>query len=393
MRRTSLLLVFAAALAAGPGLAAGRMDNETLQRSFVEAMQRLESGDLERAETILRSVLKGASTPRVKLELARALFLRGKYREAKALFEEVMTRTDTPWRVRDNIAHFVRQIEERVGYLKLGSTLISDSNPRNLPPQKEVTIGNLQLTPTEAPRKMTGSRHTVQGWLPVNRPFRGGGYLNASLSDYSGEDSDRLTADLGVLKELSDDGRVRAKAGFELGMAGGRRLYQFPYLGFDSVLSQSESSRVTAEAKVGRIDVPDAGYLDATAATAAAAWRKTLSPAASASFRGTVEVSDANEHPYSYHGWELSPGIDLFQQRSLFLIGARAAVGARSYHGKDPLFGERRSDTRYRLEVSLGNKRWRWQDRYVSLLASFERTDSSIGFYDYRKFNVSLVLE
>lgn len=393
MRHISLLLLLAVALTAGPGPAAAGMDNETLQRSFIEAMQRLEAGDLELAESILRSMLKDTRRPRVKLELARALFTQGKYKESKALFDEIMTRTDTPWRVRDNIAHFVRLIEERIGYLKLASTFVSDSNPRNLPPQKKLSIGNLQLTPTEAPKKLTGSRYSVQGWLPVNRPFHGGGYLTASLFDYSGYDSDRLTVDFGALKELSDDGRVRAKAGFEFGMLGGRQLYQFPYLGLDSVLAERESSRVAAEAKISRINVPNAGYLDATAASAGASWRKALSPAAVASFSGTIEFSDAKERPYSYHGWEFSPGINVFREQSLFLFGVRAAVGARNYHDTDPLFGERRSDTRYRLEVSLGNKRWRWQDRYISLRASFERTDSSIGFYSYDRFNVSVVMD
>lgn len=391
MRRLSRLVVLLVATAAAPAAAA--MDNEALQHSFLEAMQRVEAGDLERAESILRSMLKHTRTPRVTLELARTLYLRGKYRESKALFEDVMTRTETPWRVRDNIAGYIRDIEKRVGYLKLGSTFVSDSNPRNLPPQKEVAIGNLQLTPTEAPKNLTGSRYTVEGWLPVNRPFRGGGYLNASLTDYSGDESDGITADVGVLREISEDGRVRAKAGFELGTLGGRQLYQLPYVGVDSVLSENESSRVTAEAKLGRVNVPDAGYLDATTATAAATWRKTLSPAAVTSLNGSIEFSDAEERAYSYHGWELSPGIDLFSERSLFLVGARVAVGARSYHDTDPLFGARRSDRRYKLEVSLGHKRWRWQNHYVALRASLERTDSSIGFYSYNRFNVSVVME
>jgi len=391
MRRLSLLVVLLVACAATP--AKGAMDNEALQRSFIEALQNLEAGELERAESILRSILKDARTPRVKLELARALFLQGKYRESKTLFEDVLARSDTPWRVRDNVAGYVREIEERVGYLKLGSTFVSDSNPRSLPQQKEMSIGNLQLTPTEAPKKLIGSRYTIQGWLPVNRPFHGGGYLNASLTDYSGEESDRLTADLGVLREVSDDGHVRAKAGYELGTLGGRQVYQLPYVGLDSVLSEKDASRVTAEAKLGRLNVSDANYLDATAATATINWRKTLSPAAATSLGGMIEFSDANERPYSYHGWEIRPGIDFFQERSLFLVGAHAAMGGRSYHDTDPLFGERRSDTRYRLELSLGNKRWRWQDRYVSLRASFERTDSSIAYYSYNRFNVSLVME
>ena len=68
-----------------------------------------------------------------------------------------------------------------------------------------------------------------------------------------------------------------------------------------------------------------------------------------------------------------------------FLLEAGEAV--------DPLFGERRSDTTTRLEMSLANKRWRWRDNRISLVASLERNRSNIGFYGYRKFNLSVVVE
>ena len=136
-----------------------------MQRAFVEAMQQLRAGNFERAEGILRDMLKRTGSPRVKLELARVLYLEGKDAEAKALFKEVSMQSDTPWRVRDNIAPFVRSIEERSGYVKLGVTVVSDSNPRNLAPQEEFTIGNLHVTPTEAPKKVTGLRYSVPSCL------------------------------------------------------------------------------------------------------------------------------------------------------------------------------------------------------------------------------------
>jgi hypothetical protein len=59
----------------------------------------------------------------------------------------------------------------------------------------------------------------------------------------------------------------------------------------------------------------------------------------------------------------------------------------------DPLFGARRSDAKRRVEVTLGNKQWRWKNSYVSLVASLERNNSNIEFYSYRKANVSIVVE
>ena len=134
MPRIVLALMLAAAAAAWPGLA---RSGDALQREFVEAMQQLKAGHLAGAERILRAMLERTDSPRVKLELARVLYLEGRDAEAKALFREVSARSDTPWRVRDNIAPFVRSIEERSGYLRFGVTVVSDSNPRSLPAQEE----------------------------------------------------------------------------------------------------------------------------------------------------------------------------------------------------------------------------------------------------------------
>ncbi len=391
MRRLVLTLLLAATAAAGPALAQSK--DEAMQRAFVEAMQQLRAGHLDEAERILRGMLEHTHSPRVKLELARVLYLEGKDARAKALFKEVSMQSDTPWRVRDNIAPFVRSIEERSGYLKLGVTIVSDSNPRNLAAQEEFTIGNFRVMPTEAPQKMTGLRYSVQGWLPAHGASRTGGYLNASFADYPGRQLDRITADFGLLRNLSASGRTRGKAGVELGTLGGKRLYHFPYLGLDSVLRQTETYRIAGEVKLGKVNFADYGYLDANYLSASASVRKAVSQTAALSLSVTLEHSQARERAYSYAGWQLGPGIDLFWAKSLYLLGARAALGSRRYKAVDPLFGQQRRDTTQRLEATVSNKRWRWRDNRISLVASIERNHSNIGFYSYRKFNLSVAIE
>lgn len=391
MRRLIFFLSLAGALSSGPVPAQSR--EEALQRMFVEGVQQLEEGKLTQAESIFREMLKTTDSPRVKLELARTLFLQGKYEEAKKLFQEVATQSDTPWRVRDNIEHFVRQIEERTGYLKFGISLVSDSNPRNLSQQREFSIGGLRVTPTEAPKKVTGLRYSAQGWKPFVDPVRVAGYFTASYVDYPNQDLDRLTVDAGLARNISESGRVRGKAGIEFGTFGGNRLYQFPYLGLDSVLAETQTARLTGELKAGKVTFPDFDYLDATNTSVALSARKILSQSVVASLSGRAEVSNARERPYSYYGWEVGPAIDTFWMETTFLIGARAIYGLRKYEETDPLFGERRSDSRARLDVTVGNKKWRWRNSYVSLVASHERAHSSIEFYSYRKSGLSIVVE
>jgi hypothetical protein len=383
-------LVFTSLLVGG--LAYGQPSDENLQRAFVGGAQQLQAGKLAQAERTFRAMLEVTDSPRVKLELARTLFLQGNYDEAKILFKEVSLRSDTPWRVRDNVATFVRDIEERTGYLKWGVTMVSDSNPGNLARQKEFSIGDLQVTPTEAPKRLTGLRYSVQGWQPL-APIGGAGYLTASYVDYPSEEFDRLTVDAGLARKLVASGRVRGKAGLEFGTADGSSLYQFPYLGLDAVLAQSETSRLAGELKLGKVRFSDFDYLNATYRSGALSLRRELTQSVAATLRAAVEGSRAAEQPYTYYGWDLAPGISTFWLETTFLVGATLSFGKRKYAEVDPLFARRREDEKTRLEVTVGNKKWRWRDSYVALVASLEENRSNVGFFDYQKTNLSVVIE
>ena len=386
MRRLVIVLLLALASAVH-----AQTDAE-LQRAFVYSMQQLEAGDGAQAESTFREILKYTDSARVKLELARALYVQGKDEQAKLLFKEVSMQSETPWRVRDNIALFVRDIEERSGYLKFGVTVVSDSNPGNLARQREFSIGDIQVTPTEAPKRVTGLRYSVQAWQPF-APIRGAGYLTASYVDYPTQEFDRLTVDAGLAKNLVASGRVRGKAGLEFGTADGASLYQYPYLGLDAVLAQSESYRLAGELKFGRVRFSDFDYLDATYRSAALSLRRELSQSVAGTLRTAIEGSRAAEDPYTYYGWDLAPGISTFWPETTFLIGATVSYGRRKYAEADPMFGVRREDERTRAELTVGNKQWRWRDSYVVLVASFEETRSNIGFFSYQKANLSVVIE
>lgn len=391
MHRLALALCMLLSLAATPARA--QQADPDLQRAFAEGMQLLESGHAARAERVFRRMLERTDSPRVKLELARALYAQGRLKEARALFKEVSARPETPWRVRDNIAGFVADIEERTGYLKLGFTVISDSNPRNLAPQEEFSIGNLRVTPTEAPEKEYGLRYALRGWRPFTASGRTAGYLAAAYSDFAGHEIDRLTLDFGVMQALTDSGRVRGKAGIEASTFGGNRLYDFPYAGLDAVLAQAPEWRLTGEAKIGKVRFARFSYLDADFASAALAVRRRLGASAAGSLRVGVERSHAAEEPYSYAGWDLSPGASVLWPATAYTLAASALYGERRYDAPDPLFGRVRKDARARLELTLGNKNWRWRDWRLALVAALEENRSSIEYFSYRKANLSVIVD
>jgi hypothetical protein len=376
-------------LAAAPAWA--QPNEEALQRAFAAGMELLEAGNAAEAERLFRELATRVPSPRVKLELARAMYAQGKLDEAKALFREVSRQSDTPWRVRDNIEQFVASIEERTGYLKWGATIVSDSNPRNIAAQREFAIGDLLVTPTEAPEKLTGLRYSLQGWKPLAAAT--GVYGTAAYTDFPRSDVDRLTVDGGLVTHLSASGRLRGKAGAELGSLAGKLLYTYPYVGADSILHEDLLHRLAGELRFGTVRFPDFHYLDATNLTGALTASRRLSHNASASLRAALEHSKAAEQPYSYGGLDAGLGFSLLLPQSALVLGANAALGSREYGDADPLFGRVRKDRKARMELKLGNKNWRWRDKAILLLASLERNESSIGFYSYRKTNVSILVE
>lgn len=388
MRRRAAVALLAA-LHGAPALA--QWSEEALQRAFVAGMQQLEAGNAAEAEQTFRDLAGRVPSARVKLELARALYAQGKLDEAKALFKEVSVHSDTPWRVRDNIGHYVAAIEERTGYLKWGATVVSDTNPKSIAAQKEFAIGDIVVTPDEAPEKMVGARYTVQGWKPLSATT--GVYGAASYTDFPNRNADRFIVDGGAVRSLVDSGRVRGKAGLELGTFADKLLYTYPYLGVDAVLHEDALNRLAGEAKAGPVRFPDFHYLDAVNVTAALTASRTLSPTAAASARIALEHSDAAERPYSYGGVDGGLGLNVLLPQSAFYLGANASVGARDYAVADPVFGQVRKDRKARAELKLGNKNWRWGDKAVALVASLEKNDSSIGFYSYRKTSVSILVE
>jgi Surface lipoprotein assembly modifier/Tetratricopeptide repeat len=376
-----------AALAEGP--------DPEIQRAFVEGGRLLQAGDYAAAERIFRALLQKTNSPRVKLELARTLFYERRYKEARALFKEVLLEPEIPWRVRDNVEAFIGQIDNIVGYVKGSVAVITDTNPENITNQREFTVGGIRLTflPPSENHTVTGLRYLVEAFQPVSQEHRLSSYLTGSYIDYPAQTLDRLTVDMGLTKELGQEGRSALKAGVEWGTYGGRQLYHFPYAAGLHVLSQSSSYRITGQVKAGHISFPYYSYLDADYLSLTASGIRSLSASVAASLNATVEDSSANEKPYSFTGMALAPGIAWLLADPALLVKANFSVGERRYAAIDPLFGIQRVDRKNWAEVSVRSKKWRWLGFTPVLLLSAEKNNSNIDYYSYKKAIISVGFE
>lgn len=369
--------------------------NPEIQRAFVEAGRLLEAGDYARAERILQELVRRTNSPRVKLELARTLFYEKRYRESRALFKAVQLEPDIPWRVRDNIDAFMRQIDNIIGYVRGAVSVISDNNPENITSQREFTIGGIRLTflPPKENKKVTGLRYFVDAYQPIWQDGRLSTYLTAAYLDYPGKAVDRLTVDMGLTKGLDQDGRAALKGGFEWGTFAGQELYKFPYAAWLTVLSQSSTYRITGMAKAGRVSYPDYSYLDADYFSLGISGVRALSDTAAASLTTTIEDSHSDEKPYSYTGLALVPGISWLLTEPAVLLKANCSLGERHYAASDPLFGIQRNDQRVFAELAVRKKTWRFMNFTPVLYLSFEKNESNIDYYSYQKVNFSIGFE
>src|SRR5512139_171717 len=251
MRRFGAVLACAAALAGPPALAEEPPDGtvqdsrDAYQARFLLGVEALHAGNPMRAATIFEPLLAETGSPRVKLELARALFLMQDYERSEQLFREVLALPELPWRVAENIRVYLDEIDMATGYVKFSVSMVSDSNPRNFTNSREVFIGGQTLTvvPPGDNRQVYGARLSVRGYRPLDEKRRTTAYFTASYSDFPSYTFDRLTGDVGLAQAVPGVSWLKAKAGFEGARLDGHTLYRLPYVGALAAMAPSEGCR------------------------------------------------------------------------------------------------------------------------------------------------------
>lgn len=183
------------------------------------------------------------------------------------------------------------------------------------------------------------------------------------------------------------------RGGIEKGTFGGHSLYDFPYVAYRQVISELPRQRLTGEVKVGTVNFPHYGYMDATYGSAALSVVTTVSETVALGLNLRLDRSNAREAPYSYTGVALGPVLWSLIDRPAILVTPEVSFGKRDYRAADPLFGQDRTDHKTLMELAVRSRHWRWSNLRPALIVSTEHNRSSIGFYEYEKVNFSLALE
>lgn len=190
---------------------ASAADPDELQRRFLYALALVNKGQPSAGVEILKELYEQAPTDRIRLELARALFLAGDLKTSRQLFVEAY-RDTPPADVRANITRFIEAIDRVKGRLSVGASVAYYANPLQQPGTFEFVFAGIGLTfePDEKYRNAWG----INGTVDYQKEFKNG--LNvaviAGYRELPGTLADRFVGDASIGRSLKD-GKYEIRAG------------------------------------------------------------------------------------------------------------------------------------------------------------------------------------
>lgn len=385
-----LLLSAALAVLATPALGQAPA-GDPVQAQFVEAMQALEAGRADEAATLLALLAARTDAPRIRLELARALYFQGRLKEARSEFLKVYRRGDLPYAVRRTVNTFLTDIDQRAGYFEPTLALVVDDNPLQTPPSGVYDIFGIPLTYESEAEPVTGLRVEGSGALPIGRT--GISAVGAvGLTGFSDPDLGQVVANAG-LRRL-DGGRagwVTAAASYyeRKGSDPATTVYVERV---KRLTLPDQSKQVIVRAAVNHVTVRHQPHLDGWGLEGGADYGFDLSPNTAVNLSlgfGSAGAQYAfDRRLFANLGAALTVGLPRWNKT----VTLRGRAGAMRYGADDPLFGRRRDDRSLGLETRLLDGR-PIHGLFPSVSLTWDQRVSSIGFFDYRQAGVSLGLQ
>jgi hypothetical protein len=193
------------------------IDPSTLnQIIFEDAITLMNEERYGEASEILINLYKSTGTQRIKLELARSLYLGGKKKEADVLFEEINDE-NIPMMVREKINIFRDDIPLSKGKLNLQAGVVYDTNPRAISGDRVVNIFGLAFDyrPGFSTKPHIGLNYVAS----IAKGLDDKNYLVASASISGNQFSDsvfnKMKVNESISYRLSDYPKLQASLSYE----------------------------------------------------------------------------------------------------------------------------------------------------------------------------------
>ncbi|WP_175483445.1 surface lipoprotein assembly modifier [Amphritea atlantica] len=353
---------------------------QKLQSLFVMGGIALQQGDYPLAAIIFREILKQEYSPRVELELARALFLAGEFSASREIFNSALDSGGLPWPVKQKVYLYLQEIDNAVGFVDFSVALVSDDNPTSFTSKKEITILNNTYTVPET-QEALGLNYKLLGGIPLSDNLLTQAYATLSVRDFEQSSLDSYTLDTGIRYTPAEKRNVLLSAGVENHWNSQSGNYRYPYVSVKYSPRITDQFSQVIEYSIGRLDFEKADHLDTTLQTVAG---KLIVPIGEKSrFLGglTLTNSHAREKPYSYRSTALSAAVEIPVDSWNVEVGGRYTKA--DYGDTDPFFNQTRNDKKTVWHINLLNRDIDWKGLTPMLGISFEQGESSIDYFTY----------
>ena len=365
-----------------------RVDAENPQILFLQGELALQTQDYAQAVRIFRGLLtRNPMLTRVRLELARALFLARDFDAARYHFEIVLG-GELPEEARQNVFAYLRAIYARTTRLNFTAVIGPDSNPAYASASRTVEIGgNTYLLNSDArAKKSIGLTAFAQGRYVFGDENRNFVRAGAEVRQFPGSYADfgYLEATLGR-SFVTGESIWTAEAGPLGSRYQDRALYRGGLLQFTHARPLGERFISQAFASWRRLDYEQRyDYLSGNQGWLGTTLRYAIDPTSGVWGSVTLGRNSAGERPYSYDAIEGAIGY-VKELPSRFNVQVRVGGSRLSYDAKQPLFGLERVDRLVRVDMELTARNWSFYGFAPMLLAGGSRNDSSISLYTYRR--------
>lgn len=357
---------------------------------FAVGMMSIERKNYERAIESFRKIL--ADNPgltRVRLELARALFLNKEDSIAKAQFERVLA-ADIPAPVEVNVRRYLAAIRQNKTWsLDVSLGYMADSNTNNGTEQQTVHFFGIpfEVNGDSKAQSGTGLSFYAKGAYRFRLTQTAGLLAFASIArkDYRNSRYDDMTLRIGAGPVWSSKTTTINVTPLLAHRTYGNQPYSNS-VGVRSELNSQLSNRWIADISGEWLDTRNAINGDYSEKTRQVAPHLYYLPSSKSTIMmgGGIETNDSRMEHLSYNsnkvavGWYqdwrygLSTGLSWRHQKT-------------RYAGLQPFFQEKRTDRANIFSLSVGKRDWTIAGFMPVLSVSHIRNTSSIPFFGYRR--------
>ena len=365
-------------------------DSREIQSQFNDAMTLLSSGNAYEAAEILSELALQTSSPRILLELGRALYQDNRLEESKVVFKKVLLIKGIPWEVEEKVYSYINLIEQQTGSISFSIELITDSNPQlNTSAKKVEMLGGWFDVSQDTNPMLIGLRYSLLGQLPLSDQGKQSGALQVSLSDYPDLNNDSINTRLEIQSLLSAYKAKAIRVGIEAGFSDDKKTFEMPYVGLNFG-SRSRLSSWSINLKTAYMDAKQNFSQSGVRNSAVYSYIRNLpqgyrlTSSLEASYSGAVYAEDK----FATFSIRENYGIPLGLRSSRLELFGKGEL--RQHEGMNFIFGDIRDDKKLILGANFVGQGYRFFGMTPKFGISYTNNQSNLAYYSYDKYEMQL---